>query len=142
VTDGQLSVDATAVPLITVTFATLPNDLRTEGTGVYSPMRNLGSAIGIPVTDSLPVSNTQMNHAILATFVSPFNYALQQPGAAQFWNPYVARSIVALNSEVSRQATVIAYIDEVTLMLILAVAALPLVWLIRSKPQATLAVHR
>ena len=41
------------VPLSTVTFATLPPEWRTDATGLFSLMRNLGSSIGISIVISL-----------------------------------------------------------------------------------------
>ncbi len=39
-----------------------------------------------------------------------------------------------LNDEITRQAQIIAYIDDFRLMLILSLLSLPLVFLINSKP--------
>ena len=75
------------IPINIITFATLPAAMRTEATGIYSLMRNLGSAIGISVTGALLATNTQVNHAIIAADVTPFNRALQSGAAARFWNP-------------------------------------------------------
>ena len=65
------------VPLSTVTFATLPPEWRTEATGLFSLMRNLGSSIGISIVVSLLASNTQANHAEIAA-----NVTAVQPGPA------------------------------------------------------------
>src|SRR6202012_4209928 len=72
-----ISIGFLTIPVNIITFATLPSVMRTEAAGVYSLMRNLGSAIGISVTGSLLVSNTQVNHALIAGEVTPFNRALQ-----------------------------------------------------------------
>ena len=77
-----VSIGFVFVPLSTVTFATLPAELRTQATGVFSLVRNLGSAIGISVTGALLVSNTQVNHAQIADGVTPFNRTLERRGRA------------------------------------------------------------
>src|SRR3954464_4641197 len=59
------------VPLSTVTFSTLPPEWRTEATGLFSLMRNIGSSIGISVVVSLLSSNTQLNHAEIAAHLNP-----------------------------------------------------------------------
>ncbi len=59
-----ISIGLLAIPINVIAFATLSPQLRTEATGVYSLVRNLGSAIGISVTAALLQSNTQVNHAI------------------------------------------------------------------------------
>jgi MFS transporter, DHA2 family, multidrug resistance protein len=126
-----LSVGFVFVPLSTLTFATLPAELRTQATGVYSLVRNIGSAIGISVTGALLLDNTQVNHALIADSVTPFNRPLWAAHVARFWNPEHLHGAAMLNEEITRQASTIAYVDDFKLMLILALASLPLVLLIR-----------
>jgi DHA2 family multidrug resistance protein len=126
-----VSVGFVFVPLSTIVFATLPQQLRTEASGVYSLIRNLGSAIGISVTGALLQTDTQVNHAIIAGVVTPFNRALQTGAASRFWNPELTHGAATLNEEITRQAGVIGYIDDFKLMLFLSIMALPLVLLIR-----------
>jgi DHA2 family multidrug resistance protein len=113
--------------------------LRTQATGIYSLMRNIGSAIGISVTGALLQSNTQINHADIADGVTPFNRALHAARILRFWDPAQVHGATALNVEVTRQASIIAYIDDFKLMLILAIATLPFILLIRSKATAAAA---
>jgi DHA2 family multidrug resistance protein len=126
-----VGISSLSVPLTTVAFSTLPSALRIEGTGVFSLMRNLGSSIGISITGALLTTNTQVNHAIIAAVVTPFNRALQSGAPARFWNPDTLQGGAFLNEEITRQASIIAYLDDFKLMLVLAVLALPLVLLIR-----------
>ena len=81
-----LSIGFLAIPINIIAFATLPSAIRTEATSIYSLMRNLGSAIGISITGALLQTNTQVNHAIMAGDVNPFNRALQSGAASQLWN--------------------------------------------------------
>src|SRR3546814_2787379 len=50
------------VPLSTVTFSTLAQHYRNEGTAMFSLMRNIGSSIGISIVFTLLARNTQVNH--------------------------------------------------------------------------------
>lgn len=127
-----LSIGFVFVPLSAITFATLPVELRTQATGIYSLMRNIGSAIGISVTGALLQSNGQINHATIAARITPFNRLFQSGAGARFWNPATPAGATALNGEVTRQASIIAYVDDFKLMLILVLAALPLVLVIRT----------
>lgn len=122
-----VSVGFLTIPINLLTFATLPAAIRTEGTSVYSLMRNLGSALGISITGALLETNTQVNHALIAAGVNPFNRALETGGAAQLWNPATVRGLDLLNAEVTRQAQIIAYVDDFKLMFVLAIIVLPLV---------------
>jgi MFS transporter, DHA2 family, multidrug resistance protein len=134
---GQgFSIGLVAIPLNVTAFATLPSERRTEATSVYSLMRNLGSSIGISITGALLQTNTQVNHAILAEAVDPFNRALQSPSVMQFWNPFSLHGAAMLDGEITRQAQIIAYIDDFKLMLLLSIITAPLVLLTRSSRRA------
>ena len=64
-------------PLQVVAFATLPIELRTNGTALFSLVRNVGSSIGVSVTTFMLAQNTQIVHAAIAAHVTPFNRMLQ-----------------------------------------------------------------
>jgi DHA2 family multidrug resistance protein len=119
------------VTLSVACFSTLIPELRVQGTGVLSLMRNLGSSIGISVTGALLQTNTQVNHATIMSQISSFNRNLQTGSPSHFWNPHSPAGAGALNQVVTRQASIIGYSDDFKLMLVLTIFALPLVLLIR-----------
>src|SRR5216684_3270174 len=119
------------VPLSTITFSTLPGVFRTQGTALYSLMRNIGSSIGISLVIFLLTRNTQIVHAELAGHVQPFNDALSAVAPSHFWNMATTVGRAALNAEVTKQATVVAYADDFKLMMLVALVALPLIFLLR-----------
>ncbi len=120
-------------PLQVVAFATLPQDLRTNGTALFSLVRNVGSSIGVSVTSFLLAQNTQIVHAQLAEYVTPFNRMLQTGGAYLLWNSASAPGLTVLNGEITRQASIIAYADDFKLMLMVTIPAALLLLLIRRK---------
>lgn len=61
------------VPLSTLAFATLEARFRTDATSLFSLTRNLGSSVGISMVMTLLAQNAQVNHAVLAEHVTPFN---------------------------------------------------------------------
>ena len=119
------------VPLTTITFATLPPQMRSEGTGLYNLSRNIGSSVGISVVTALLTQNIQINHANIATYVTPYNQALSNPAIAQAMSPYTLAGRAALDGVVTLQATIISYMNDFKLMMILSLAAIPLVLLLR-----------
>jgi DHA2 family multidrug resistance protein len=127
------------VPLSTVTFSTLAADLRAEGAGIYALTRNIGSSIGISVVMTLLQKNTQVNHAEIAGYVTPFNRLLQNGPAARMWDPTAPAGRAALDATITQQALTIAYIDDFKLMMVIAVLAMPMVLLLR-KPAGPVAV--
>ena len=102
-------------------------------------MRNLGSSIGISVTGALLIRNTQLNHASIAANVTPFNHALHSGIVARLWNPLHAGGAAALNAEITRQATIIAYVDDFKLMMLVSALALPLVFMLRKPANVSVA---
>ena len=126
------------VPLTTIAFATLPAEMRGDGTGLYNLSRNIGSSVGIAVVSALLIENTQINHASIAAYVTPFNHAFQAPAAAGL-DPMTAVGRASLDNIVTLQATIIAYMDDFKLLMIMSLAVMPLVFLLR-KPKAPPAI--
>ena len=104
------------IPLQVVAFATLPAQFRTDGTALFSLVRNVGSAIGVSVTSFMLAQNTQTMHAQIAETLTVFNRMLQTGGAYLMWNTATGAGRAALNGEVSRQALAIAYTNDFMLM--------------------------
>jgi DHA2 family multidrug resistance protein len=123
------------VPLSTITFATLDPTFRTEGTALFSLVRNIGSSIGISMVVFLLSRNTQIMHSELVQHITPYNEALQQPGVSQIWNLATAAGRLALNAEITRQALIIAYADDFKLMMIIALLAAPFIFLLQGPKQ-------
>ncbi|WP_454850824.1 DHA2 family efflux MFS transporter permease subunit [Rhizobium binxianense] len=122
------------VPLTTIAFATLPAQMRGDGTGLYNLSRNIGSSVGISVVSALIVENTQSNHESIAAYVTPFNRAFNMV-AAESLSPYTAVGRAALNELVTLQSTIIAYTDDFKLLMLMSLGVMPLVLLLR-KPKA------
>jgi MFS transporter, DHA2 family, multidrug resistance protein len=114
------------VPLSAATLSTLPAESRTQGAGIYSLTRNIGSSVGISVVTALLTRNTQINHADIAAHVTAVNRALEHPAVAQFWSPFTAGGRAALDAMITTQAQIIAYIDDYKLLMIATLAVLPL----------------
>jgi MFS transporter, DHA2 family, multidrug resistance protein len=119
------------VPLSTTTLATLAPERRTEGAGLYNLSRNLGSSIGISIVSALLVSNTQVNHAEIGSYVTGVNRLFTAPSVSHLLSPFTAFGRAALDALISRQAQIIAYIDDFHLLFLLTLAAFPLLFLFR-----------
>jgi MFS transporter, DHA2 family, multidrug resistance protein len=119
------------VPLSAAAFATLAPELRADGTAIYSLLRNIGSAIGIAVVQALLVRNTQLAHAGLVSNVSAANPTLDNSALAAAFHLPLPTGFAALNDEVTRQAAMIAYVDDFLFMLVLTLLVIPLLLLLR-----------
>jgi len=126
------------VPLAAVAFATLTPALRNEGTAIFNLTRNLGSSIGISVVNTLLTRNTQIMHATLGEHVSRYSPILraQLPGGS----PSLS-SLAGLNATVTKQAAMIAYNNDFKMMMLLSLAAVPLLFLLRKARGGAQPVH-
>ena len=119
------------VPLSTAAFSTLPASFRAEAAGIFSLLRNIGGSIGISMVETVADRATQTAHSSLAAQVTPFAPGLHLPGVQHFWNIHTTQGLAALNQEVTRQAWMIAYIDDFKLMMTVTLVAVPLLLLLR-----------
>ena len=124
------------VPLSAATFSTLPPARIPEAAGVYNLMRNIGSSIGISLSMAWLVSNTQINHAEIGAGVTAANPLFRAPAIAHFWSPLTAQGRALLDAEISRQALTIAYIDDFKVLMLVTLAAMPLLVLLRRPRRA------
>jgi MFS transporter, DHA2 family, multidrug resistance protein len=129
------------VPLSVITLLTLPSEQRTEGTAIYTLARNIGSSVGISVVTSLLIQNTQANHAGIAEHVTPVNRAFEDPSIALFWNPMAAAGRATLDAIITRQAQIIAYIDDYKLLMLATLSVIPLLIVFRKADAATPSDH-
>lgn len=122
-------------PMTVLTFATLPRDQLTEGTAVFTLVRNFGSSIFVSITVLMLVRSTATNYARLTEFIMPYNKALTYPGLPDAWNLETLTGLTRLSREILRQAAMLGYINGFYLMAMVAAAALPLVLLLRTMPR-------
>ena len=122
------------VPLSTVAFATLAPYLRTDGSSISTLVRNIGSAVGISIINAIQLNNISVVRGTLVGHIRPDNPALQNLPAMM--NPNTQQGLAVLNAEVTRQASMVSYIDAFRLSAILGLCCLPLMLLLRSPKRA------
>jgi MFS transporter, DHA2 family, multidrug resistance protein len=120
------------VPINIIAFNTLAPRYRPDGTTLMTLVRNLGSSFGISFIVTVLARNMQVAHADIAASVTSFNVPAIDPAtvAAQTGD-LGAAGLAMLNGEVTRQAAMIAYLDNFTMMFWLLLAITPLVWLLK-----------
>jgi DHA2 family multidrug resistance protein len=103
-------------------------------------MRNLGGSVGISILVATLAENTQTVHSRLIEGLRPDNPLIHSP---LFGFPYsltTPSGIAALNAEVTRQASMVAYIDDFWVLMLLCLASIPLLLLLRdASPMRTAA---
>jgi DHA2 family multidrug resistance protein len=136
ITSGLLQgfgLGCTFVPLNIIALSTLPRHIMTQGTAIRSLMRNLGGSIGISILVAALAENTQIVHERLVEPLRPDNPLAQAPYLAAPFSLTTPSGMAALNAEVTRQAAMVAYIDDFRLMMLIALVSVPLLLLLREK---------
>ncbi len=129
-----LGIGFVFIPLNSIAFATLPPPLRTEGSSLLNLARSVGSSIGISVVITLAANNTQRHHAALAEHVTPELASAIDLSSLDRYQRYGEAALMVVDAEVTRQAAMLAYLDDFLLMAGLCAAAAPLVLLMRKAP--------
>jgi DHA2 family multidrug resistance protein len=120
------------VPLSTVAFLTLSNELRTDGTAMLTLMRNVASSVGISIVIAQLTQGTRWTYAILSEHINPFNHALQMPGVSGLINLSTDTGRAMADKMVNVQAQIIAFSHDYQLVMIFVLCTLPLALLIGS----------
>jgi DHA2 family multidrug resistance protein len=123
------------VPLSTLGFLTIPPDVRADAAAATSFIRNIGGSISVAVIQAMTVANTQTMHASLAAHVG--REVAEAQSLPPYFSPDTTAGAMALNAEISRQALMVAYIDDFRLLSLIALLSLPLVLLIRQPKKRT-----
>lgn len=127
------------MPVNALAFATLAPQHRTDGSSLMNLLRSLGGAIGISIATTLLAQNAQISHEkiaanVTAQTISSLNvYDITRLGTG-------GETVIAmLNAEVTRQAYMIAYLNDFYLMAGISLLAIPLVFLLK-KPEGLVEV--
>jgi hypothetical protein len=114
-----------------------PNGLARAGgaallgrSSLFALLRNVGLAIGVSVTSVLTQS-TQIVHSQIAASLTAFNRNLQSGAAYLHWSTTNPQGFATLNAEVTRQASIIAYVNDFKPLFAVSLLMLPLVLLMR-----------
>jgi len=123
----------TFVPLNITALSTLPRHILTQGTAIRSLMRNLGGSIGISILVATLAENTQIIHSRLTENLRADNPLIRTPLFGPAYSLTAPGGVAALNNEITRQAAMVAYIDDFKLMMVLTLASIPLLLLLRDR---------
>jgi len=126
-----LGISIVWVPLNVIAFATLPSELRAEGASLLHLVRNIGGSVGVASLVTLLTRSTRENRAMLLEQVTPYNELFLWGSMPELWNPDEVSSLAMLEREVTRQAAMIAYINDFKLIFIMVLCIAPLIFLMR-----------
>lgn len=128
------------VPLSIITFSNLDPRLRPEALGIFHLLRNIASSLFISITIAGIVASTGANYARLVEAINPFNPALSLPWVMGAYDAETTPGLARIGREITRQASVIAYINAFGLFTLVASSAIPFALLFkRTRPGAAAA---
>ncbi|WP_431470692.1 DHA2 family efflux MFS transporter permease subunit [Sphingosinithalassobacter sp. LHW66-3] len=127
------------MPLNGMAFATLPPQFRTEGSSLLNLSRSIGSSVGISLVTTILVRSGQTSHAALGEHVTPEALGTFDPTLLQALGGTGDTALAMLNAEVTRQAMMIAYLNDFWAMMLLTAASVPLVIFLRRPKGAAMA---
>ncbi len=120
------------VPINMIAFSTLPAHFRTDGSTLMNLFRNLGGSFGISVIITMLGRNMQTSHADIAGNVTSYNVpAIDLSATAAQLGSYGEAALAMLNAEVTRQAAMVAYLDNFYLTFWLLLFVAPLSFLLK-----------
>jgi DHA2 family multidrug resistance protein len=110
----------------TLTFATLPSHLKTEGFALYYTVLFTGASVGIAIIVTILSRMTQVAHTVVGAHVNPFNERFRFAGVPSDWDLTELNGLLALEAEVQRQAESIAYSDAFLATALISLVGIPL----------------
>jgi DHA2 family multidrug resistance protein len=125
------------VPLSTIAFATVQAQYRAEGAGLFTLIRNIGSAAGISIMQAKFVSGIEVHRSVLVEHARPDNPLFQAYEPLLFQSQH---AIAGFSSMINRQASMLSYIDDFRLMLAITILCAPLILFMRT-PKTKAEVH-
>lgn len=126
-----LGIGFVFIPLNSIAFATLPPALRTDGASLLNLARSVGSSIGISIVITLAANNLQRHHSALAEHITPELASAVDLSSLDRFQGLGEAALAVIDGEVTRQAAMLAYLDDFRLMSWLCFALVPLVLLMR-----------
>lgn len=125
-------------PMNMIAFGTLHPSLRPDGSSLMALFRSLGGSIGISIIVSQIARSQQVSHADIAGNVTGTLLPSIDLPAMVDRVPGIGSGVLALiDGEVSRQALMIAYLDNFYMLTWILVAFIPLPFLLKKPQQPT-----
>jgi MFS transporter, DHA2 family, multidrug resistance protein len=123
------------IPLNIMAFGTLDAKYRTEAASIMNLSRNIGGSVGISIVTALLARNVQTSHSELAQHIPDVGLMANDPVVTSLTGGSTDTLLAMADGLVNAQAAMIAYLDDFKLMMILTLAALPLVFVLK-RPEA------
>jgi DHA2 family multidrug resistance protein len=112
------------VPMLTAVFATLDPVYRTDGAVMFAMIRSLSIAVGVSVVATMLARAVQANHAELVQHITPYSQSLRFLAPQALWTVQGLTGAAAIDVEINRQATMMAYVGIYRMQALLMIAVI------------------
>jgi len=126
-----LGVGLIWVPLNVMAFSTLKPAYIPDATAILHLIRNMGSSVFISICVTVTLRSATISYAGMSEAISPYNKLLDIPFITGGWSFGTPAAIGAFAKEMGRQSLMNGYLSAFQLFSVTAVAAIPLILLIR-----------
>jgi DHA2 family multidrug resistance protein len=126
------------VPLTTSAMGRLRNEEMPNATGIYNLLRNIGAAAGIALMTTFLARGAQVHQAGLVSHMTPYDTAYEQqsqalqsaltPSLGTYEAGQTTQALMGV--QLSRQASLWAYVDDFRMLAVMALACIPGVFLL------------
>ncbi len=124
-------------PLNRLVLSNLDKRIQDQGYALFYLNFDLGSAMGTAAIIGLHARHSQINHANLSEFVNPFNELFRGGVGSGLWSITESSGLAAIEHEITRQATMIAYNNSFLVIALSMAALIPFILLFRHRTDKT-----
>ena len=119
------------IPIAVMTFATLPQRLKDEGTAVFYLMSTLGTATGTAIIYNVLSRSSKVNQDALGAQLSAYSAAFRQSIVPPFFDPGLPGGLATVSAEIAKQSAMIAYNNCFYLIALVTLATIPFALIVR-----------
>jgi DHA2 family multidrug resistance protein len=123
-------------PVSVLAFGTLTPGLRPDAAGFFALLRSVGNSAGISLLQATYTGLVQTVHAGLVEGLSPDNAVARASDVPASFAGASEAAMMAQNVEVTRQASMVAYVDLYHLLFLGSLAVMPVVLFLRPAGQS------
>src|ERR1700754_865858 len=103
------------VPITAVAFGTLEPKHYAEASAIFHLLRNIGSSFFISLSIAEIARTTGANYSRMTEMITPYNRALAMPDVTGAWSFDTLQGLARVAKEITRQATMIGYLNAFTM---------------------------
>jgi DHA2 family multidrug resistance protein len=111
----------------------LENRFWPEAMAVFHLLRNIGSSFFISMCVADIVRITAQNYSRMSEMISPYNHRMALPSVMGGWSADTLPGLARLSKEITRQASMIGYLDAFAMYTGASALAMVLVMLVRRR---------